>query len=264
MPKQPLTFPCSRCGRRMGVGLELAGRRVRCPLCREVVTAPAASAGPAPQPTPNRGPEGVESIFADPAESEDSVIGGAPAHKKPVLPSDPGLVPVTTPRPAPRTAVPFIAKPPSSQRHPAAPPAAGAPPPPAEEGNPFAGLDREPLPLAEQEGTKGNPQPAEPPRAEAVQAPPTDEDNPFADLASAPPPPRPRSDKAKRRSPTDTGDSFSDPDRDPPRARPVSGKARRSPREVGAAVPVWVWVVVAALAGYGMVMTAVAAWGWLR
>lgn len=194
MPKQPLTFPCPRCGRRMGVGLELAGRRVRCPLCREVVTAPAASAGPAPQPTSNRGPEGVESIFADPADSEDSVIGGAPVHKKPVLPSDPGLVPVMTPRPAPRTAVPFINKPPSSQRHPVAQPVtAEVPTLPAEEGSPFAGLGGDPLP-----------------------------------------------------------------------ARPASSKSKHSSRGEGVQVPAWMWVVVAALAGYGMAMTAVAAWGWLR
>jgi hypothetical protein len=246
----------------MGVGLELAGRRVRCPLCREVVTAPATPAGPDPPPQPGRGPEGVESIFADPEESEDSVIGGGQAHKKPTLPSDPGLDPVTTPRPGPRTGVPIINKPPSSQRHPVAPPA-GAPLPPTEDGNPFAGLDREP-PRAEKGRTKGNPQPTEPPRAEVTQAPPTDEGNPFAGLASAAPAPRPRSDKAKRRPPAVAGEALPGPVAELPQARPASGKGRSVPREPGVSIPAWVWVVVAALAGYGMVMTGVAAWGWLR
>lgn len=176
----------------MGVGLELAGRRVRCPLCREAVTAPATPAGPDPPLRSDRWPEGVESIFADPEESEDSIVGGAPSHRKPIPPSDPGVVPVTTPRPVPRTAVPFINKPPSSQRHPVAQPVtAEVPTPPAEEGSPFAGLGG-----------------------------------------------------------------------DPPPAKPASSKSKRTKRGERISVPVWVWLVVAALTGYGMLMTAVAAWGW--
>jgi hypothetical protein len=174
----------------MGVGLELAGRRVRCPLCREVVTAPVAAAGPEPpaeqRPQSDRGPEGVESIFADPEESEDSVVGGAQTHRKPIPPSDTEVVPVTA-RPAPRTAVPFIVKPPSS------PVGAGVPPRPPEEGSPFAGLGGDPLP-----------------------------------------------------------------------AKPVSGKSKRGSRNEGVRIPVWMWLVVAVLAGYGLLMTVVAAWGWLR
>lgn len=149
MATHPLTFPCPHCGRRMGVGLELAGRRVRCPLCREVVTAPV---GPVPAPAQrqpsDRGPEGVESIFADPAESEDSVIGGAQTHRKPIPPSDTEVTPVTTPRSAPRTAVPFIVKPPSSQQLPTAQPASVDVAPPAEEGSPFAGLGGDPPPAS--------------------------------------------------------------------------------------------------------------------
>lgn len=186
MAKHPLTFPCSRCGRRMGVGLELAGRRVRCPLCREVVTAPTAPVGSEPRPPSSRGPEGVESIFADPEESEDSVIGGSPTYRKPIPPSDTEVVPVTA-RPAPRTAVPYIVKPPSS------PVAAEVPPRLPEEGSPFAGLGGDPLP-----------------------------------------------------------------------AKPVSVKLKRGSRSEGVQAPLWMWIVVAALAGYGMLMTVVAAWGWLR
>ena len=262
MSKQPLTFPCPNCGQRMGVGLALAGRRVRCPFCREVVAAPTAQ--PAAEPTPqlrprsDNAPEGVESIFADPEESEDSIVGGTPTHRKPIPPSDTEVVPVTTPRP--RTAVPFIAKPPSSQRHPTAPPAADSPPA-AESGNPFAGLDREPLQRAKNER---GPEPAEPSWANAVEAPPTDEGNPFANLASDTEAPLPRSDKSKRRPPSGTSDTVARPKADPPQARPSSGEARRSQLGAAAAVPVWVWCVLVALAGYGMLMTALAAWGWLR
>jgi hypothetical protein len=176
----------------MGVGLELAGRRVRCPLCREVVTAPTTPVGSEPRPPASRGPEGVESIFADPEESEDSVVGGAPTHRKPIPPSDTEVVPVTS-RPAPRTAVPFIVKPPSSQQLPTAQPASADALPPAEGGSPFAGLGGDPLP-----------------------------------------------------------------------AKPASVKSKRGSRSEGVRVPVWMWLVVAALAGYGLVMTVAAAWGWMR
>lgn len=77
---QPLTFPCSACGRRMGVGLALAGKPVRCPHCQQVVTAPATAppAPPAgPPPAANPGREAIESIFSDPEESEDSLFAPA-------------------------------------------------------------------------------------------------------------------------------------------------------------------------------------------
>ncbi len=194
MPKPQLTFPCPQCGRQVGVGPELAGRRVRCPLCRGVVTAPSQAAGAAPRPRSNGGPDGVESIFADPEESDDSVIGGGVAYRKPVPPSDTGIAPVTTPRPIPRTGAPIITKPPSSQRHrTAAPTTADAPALPAEEGSPFAGLG---------------------------------------------------------------GDS--------PPPRPAVGEPKRGPRGEKPPIPVWVWAVMAALAGYGMLVTVIAAWGWLR
>ncbi len=45
---QTLTFPCTHCKRRMAVKAELAGRSVRCPHCKQVLTAPAAAPPPAP------------------------------------------------------------------------------------------------------------------------------------------------------------------------------------------------------------------------
>ncbi len=110
----PLMFACSRCGRRMGVGLELVGRSVRCPHCREVVTAPAnrparpvspSEASRAQPQTPpeafeptedgeNRIPtfasppqEGIESILGD-EESDDDCVFAPSEPSKPLLMPD--------------------------------------------------------------------------------------------------------------------------------------------------------------------------------
>jgi hypothetical protein len=164
----------------MGVGQELAGRRVRCPHCREAVSVPTAPAADLPA---RAGPpqEGTESIFGDPEDSDDSVIA-PPTPRKPVL---------LPPDPAPRAT-----KPPA----PAAQPIAVTPPPTAM---------------------------AQPPE-------PADTGNPFAGLANEPPPAKPKSVARPRR------------------------------RESVARPPVWAWVVMVVLAGYGALMTALAAWGWLR
>gem|GEM_PF-2473456 len=107
---QTLTFPCSHCTRRMGVGMELMGRQVRCPHCREVVFAPSATTPSRLTPHPEIAPDVVppnsnwnetgvglgnpnrsddahdfshltqqpqeseESIFAEPGEEDDSVF----------------------------------------------------------------------------------------------------------------------------------------------------------------------------------------------
>lgn len=82
----PLTFPCPRCAKRLGVGLELAGKSVRCPHCREVVVAPGAATAPEPDLLMTPGPrESAESIFADPEESDDSLFA-APPHRVLTLP----------------------------------------------------------------------------------------------------------------------------------------------------------------------------------
>lgn len=116
---QPLTFPCPKCARRMGVGLELMGKSVRCPHCRQVVVAPSnAPSRPAPdapvlrQTTPPEAEEpseegdrpipkfaaapreGAESIFGEEGIAEDSVFE-APARQKPALVPDvgpPGMI----------------------------------------------------------------------------------------------------------------------------------------------------------------------------
>jgi hypothetical protein len=43
----PLTFSCPDCGRKLKVGTELSGRKVRCPHCRQVVLVPSPNASPA-------------------------------------------------------------------------------------------------------------------------------------------------------------------------------------------------------------------------
>ncbi len=105
---QPLSFACPQCTRRMSVGLEWMGKSVRCPHCRQVVVAPAAtpskSAFPSPladppppaepsdaldPPLPRFAPpprEGAESIFGEEAASDDSVFAAPAAHKPIVVP----------------------------------------------------------------------------------------------------------------------------------------------------------------------------------
>lgn len=111
---QPLTFPCAACGRLMGVGMESAGRPVRCPHCQQVVTAPIPVPATAPTPQfatpPNR--EGAESILGDPEESHDGLFGPAPQRTldlpatqpiaiPPQMPPTQPYVPATAPYPSP-------------------------------------------------------------------------------------------------------------------------------------------------------------------
>ena len=120
---QPLTFPCPRCDRRMGVGIESAGKAVRCPYCQEVVAAPTLSVPPPIEPPPpaplkdlfasiqNR--EGADSILADPEDSDDSVFSAFEMKKPPLLPLP---VPLQTPR------APVASTPPAvAPKHSAAP-----------------------------------------------------------------------------------------------------------------------------------------------
>lgn len=127
---QPLTFACPKCGRRMGVGLELMGKQVRCPHCRQIVVAPANQSGkslaavhadtPArsQRPTPPEAVgtdsaadefpmqfapaprEGSESIFSEEGASEDCALGAAAAARPTIVP-DTG-----EPRPAARPELP--------------------------------------------------------------------------------------------------------------------------------------------------------------
>ena len=85
-----LVFGCPACGRRMGVGLALAGRRVRCPHCQAVAVAPAApltdsatllASFPTPlRPAGRDARQAAESIFqdkSDDADDADSILSAA-------------------------------------------------------------------------------------------------------------------------------------------------------------------------------------------
>lgn len=119
---QPLTFACPKCGRRMGVGLDLMGKSVRCPHCRQVVVVPSnvpvrpaappdasgsrLSTPPDAQEPSEHGEspmrfappprEGAESIFGEEGIAEDSVFE-APATRKPFLLPDVDDSPRTPP-----------------------------------------------------------------------------------------------------------------------------------------------------------------------
>src|SRR4051812_35528807 len=88
---QTLNFNCSFCNKLMAVGMNLLGRNVRCPHCKQVVQAPATPNAPPktvappalqtnspPAPTSQAPPpqrEGQESIFGE-ATSDDLFSGG--------------------------------------------------------------------------------------------------------------------------------------------------------------------------------------------
>ncbi len=86
---QTVNFPCSFCSKPMAVGLNLLGRNVRCPHCKQVVQAPvsanapvAAPPPPPPPPPPQPPPptpkvDGQESIFGD-APDDDVFSTNAP------------------------------------------------------------------------------------------------------------------------------------------------------------------------------------------
>jgi hypothetical protein len=119
---QTVQFSCSHCSKAMAVGVEHAGKAVRCPHCQQVVTAPAAAVPnppvasfspdvpsppePSPAPaetlatspgvnlpgfvfTPPPSPTEAESIFAPPEEHTDDLFGEAapPRLELPPMPS---------------------------------------------------------------------------------------------------------------------------------------------------------------------------------
>src|SRR5262245_13848728 len=92
MATPTLTFPCPFCGRRMGVGLELLGKHVRCPHCKQVVLAPAAPATAQPKaaPAPTK-PFG--------AHENPTPVSPPPAPHAPLLPPPAAIAP-PAPRPA--------------------------------------------------------------------------------------------------------------------------------------------------------------------
>lgn len=108
-----MKFPCALCQRRMAIGPELAGRRVRCPFCHQVVVAPAPATGPTDSQNPfdfSRSPDESDSIFGEPAD--DDLFGASP-------------------RPVPAFAPPPTAPRPAVEDNPLVPPPAAPPPEPA-------------------------------------------------------------------------------------------------------------------------------------
>ena len=107
----PLTFPCAACGRLMGVGMESAGRPVRCPHSQQVVTAPTPAAPTAPTPqfaTPPKR-EGAESILGDPDESNDGLFGSSTQRTHDLPPTQPIPIPPYLPAtPSPVAAPSYV------------------------------------------------------------------------------------------------------------------------------------------------------------
>jgi serine/threonine protein kinase len=70
-----IPFQCSRCGKRLQVKAEFAGKKVKCPGCGQLVLAPQALATPSPQPGGSN-PAG-RSASGFPAERSELFSGGA-------------------------------------------------------------------------------------------------------------------------------------------------------------------------------------------
>src|SRR5947208_16508516 len=105
-----IKFPCAACRKLMAVGPELAGRKVRCPHCHEVMAAPtsAPAGGPTDSEDPfqfNKPPTEDDSIFGEPADED---LFGTPSKAVFDLPP-----PATAPQSSAPAENPFAAGAPS-------------------------------------------------------------------------------------------------------------------------------------------------------
>jgi hypothetical protein len=185
MPTQ--TFPCPFCAKKMGVGIELLGKKVRCPHCNQVLVAPAPAAmpveAPAPipvvaaPPPPSPPPADVPSFNLPTQESRESIFGEQVDESDDVFSSsDPKKLQFVEMPPAQVQAVP---PPPAAVEPPPAPPAPEPSiPTSAEAENPFAQLTFEapppppppaPIPVVVQPIPVPPPPPPPPPPVEVVQ-----------------------------------------------------------------------------------------------
>lgn len=276
----PTTFPCPFCGRKMGVGPELLGRKVRCPNCKEVLVAPAPAAEPAPAavvppppppvaPPPSAAadfpvfnlpnPDAQDSIFGEAQEESDDVFGSDP-DRLPV----PELPPPVAPPPPPPMAV-VASPPPVAVPIPpvayAAPPAtdpfagfgaAPAYPPPAVVSVPVPPVAAVAYPPAAVPAAPANPwagfdQPAPPVAAYPVPVavPPASEPLPAAIVDDDEPPPAPR-----RREPR--------PERDERRPAPARGRTVPS---AGGGLNTLIKVGFFVMIPYALLMTVLAVYG---
>jgi hypothetical protein len=168
------TFPCPFCGKKMGVGHELLGKKVRCPHCNQILMAPAPSAAsppPVPAPKPPEMPadlpvfnfpkqEARESIFGEQEDEGDDVFSSSESTKiripelpveyksPPVKPvsSSPSMTKDATIEPTVEMQSPFsgVAAPPLPPPSPPVPTIApiGDKPSTAAGNNPWAGMDK--------------------------------------------------------------------------------------------------------------------------
>lgn len=81
MATPTVTFPCPFCGRRMGVGIALLGKRVRCPHCKQVVLAPSHAGTPTPQLTTPTNPPGLHE-YPTPLSSAQELTGPSPPPRQ--------------------------------------------------------------------------------------------------------------------------------------------------------------------------------------
>lgn len=212
----PIRVACPQCSKNLAVKDELAGKRIRCPNCQNVVTIPAASNGAAKPPAPSKPAAGPAKAPAPPAKTAPAKAAGPPAKAagniKPTPPTKPAAGPAKA----------------NVQRKAAAPP----PPAPLEDEDDFADFMDEPAPKK----VKGKPAP--------------DEDDDFADFADEP---APKKGKGKPVMDEDSEDEEDSEDR-PALKKGKKGKGGDKKKKKGSSmmlvlVAVAVLVVIGGVAG---------------
>jgi hypothetical protein len=155
-----INFQCGHCGNLMGVSSECLGQQVRCPICSQVVVAPAA-----PQPDPMfpaiPSPQEHEDIFTPPEQDDLFNTTPTPRLEIPAHPSDNNGPTPTLPGPAPKPGPPPKVVAPLKLAPPPEP--EPLPPPPFLELNtsqPFAAPAPEPSDASPDEGFRDEPVPS--------------------------------------------------------------------------------------------------------
>lgn len=172
-----LNVTCPSCQQRMAISATAAGKKVRCPHCKQVLVAPPpeqpaspASAVPVFNIKPRK--EEAESIFGDPEDSEDEVFSTKP-RSGPHIPTVPRL----------------LAQPDPPADVPSAPPPAPAAPATRSDANPFEFFDAPTPPVPNKEKPRSDVRPAPEPPAPPAPPPSAPADDPFGwtDTPAAPP-----------------------------------------------------------------------------
>src|SRR6185312_9254812 len=239
MPTQ--TFPCPFCGKKMGVGGEYLGKKVRCPnpKCNQVLVAPAATgmASPAPPPNPKIPTPSDLPVFNIPSqEARESIFGEQSAGGDDVFDSEAALKPELPDMPAPEPAPPAKPKPAEANFAPT-----------LEMNSPFSGIAPSPLPVA--------PAPVPTPVVAPVPVPTPAAANPWAGMDEVPPQPAPT--LVPVPVPAAVNEPVFSEDEEEPEPRKKPEPRRKPPARSDALFKIGFFVLIP----YALIVTALAVYG---